>query len=135
MDDSRVRVSLAVTRLSAHVVCRDCLTKVQVRSTDCPVCRQSFADSKLASQHFVQSMVWQLRVRCVQHDKGCEWQGQLGTDWRNLKAHDSVCPFKPVTCSLRHVPHQLKDTAHHRKICSRRESIHCASKRSGMWLQ
>ena len=115
-----MRVSLFVTRLSAHVVCRDCLTKVQVRSTDCPVCRQSFAHSKLASQPFAQSMVWRLRVRCVQHDKGCGWQGQLGTEMRELKAHDAVCPFKTATCPLCDKVCSVEEKSDHAKSCPMR---------------
>jgi len=37
-------------------------------------------------------------VRCVQHDKGCGWQGPLGTEMRELKAHDAACPFKEAAC-------------------------------------
>ena len=93
-------LSVCVSISAGHAVCRECLTQHRRRSTDCPVCRQSFADSKLASQHFVQSMVWQLRVRCLQHDKGCGWQGPLGTEMRELKAHDAECAVKQAMCRL-----------------------------------
>jgi len=66
-------------------------------------------------------MVWRLRVRCLQHDKGCGWQGQLGTDWRNLKAHDAVCPFKPATCPLCDKVCTAEEKSDHAKSCPLRQ--------------
>ena len=103
-------------------MCRECLTQHRRRSSNCPVCRQSFADSKLASQPFAQSMVWQLRVRCLQHEKGCGWQGPLGTDSRNLKLHDAECAVKQAMCRLCDKVCTAEEKADHPKLCPLRQS-------------
>ena len=102
-------------------MCRSCVAELRRGSSKCPTCRASFASSRLTSQPFVQSMVWQLRVRCVQHDKGCGWQVQLGVEARNLLAHNAVCTFKAVSCPLCNETHLLKDTQQHQASCPRRQ--------------
>ena len=66
-------------------------------------------------------MVWRLRVRCVQHDKGCGWQGQLGTEMRELKAHDDACQFKEAICLDCSNKCLLKGMPDHRRGCSHRQ--------------
>ena len=102
-------------------MCRDCLEQARSHSSLCPLCRTSFAQSKLASQPFVQSMIGQLRMRCVQYQKGCDWQGQMGLDGRNLKAHDAVCPFKPATCPLCDKVCTAEEKSDHAKSCPLRQ--------------
>jgi len=79
-------------------MCRACVNKLAKK--ECPTCKVSFANIRLAPNPFVQGMVCQLRVKCCQHDDGCDWTGELGADGRNLKAHDAICPFKLVSCAL-----------------------------------
>jgi hypothetical protein len=77
-------------------MCRACVNKLVKK--ECPMCNACFASSQLKPMPFVQGMVWRLRVKCCQHEDGCDWTGELGVDGRNLKAHDAVCPLKNVNC-------------------------------------
>jgi hypothetical protein len=77
-------------------MCRACVNKLAKK--EYPMCKASFARSRLKPMPFVQGMVWRLKVKCRQEDDGCDWTGELGVDGRNLKAHDDTCSRKPVKC-------------------------------------
>jgi hypothetical protein len=81
-----------------HAMCRVCVKRLAKK--ECPQCKRSFVHANLRSNLFVQGMVWQLRVKCRQHDYGCRWTGELGVDGHNLTAHDADCPFKLVECNV-----------------------------------
>jgi hypothetical protein len=85
------------------------------------MCKASFAHSRLASNPFVQGMVWQLRVKCLQHELGCAWTDLLGTDGRNLKKHDAACPFKAVKCSLCGLEVKRANCMTHASACKHRQ--------------
>jgi len=107
-----------------HVMCRACVDKLPKQ--ECPSCKATFSRRPLRVNYFVQNAVCQLRVKCLQHDSGCRWTGELGMDGRNLIAHDNVCPLKSVNCDLCKHSMPRTDFGAHRLNCPKSLACCCS---------
>ena len=80
--------------------CESCLDKWFARQRgkqSCPHCRAEGEGFNHVIHKGLRSEVYQLKIRCCHHRKGCEWTGELGA----LKAHlesESGCGFVTVEC-------------------------------------
>jgi hypothetical protein len=105
-----------------HLFCRSCLTKAMRNHSACPMCRTSLNQSvnALAICAYASSQVIRLPILCpttaassVEEQKdgspsiACTWRSCIGTDERNLLAHQNECAFVEVVCPLgcdAHIP-------------------------------
>jgi hypothetical protein len=114
-------------------MCRACVN--QLAKKQCPICNACFAGSQLKPMPFVQGMVWRLRVKCRQHEDGCDWTGELGVDSRNLKEHDAACPLKLGSCSQCDQSVRRGDIQKHQlSQCPERQFIRRAQRLRGVGL-
>ena len=73
--------------------CAMCIGRVEAFDQPCPVCRQHF--NKMLDKN-EQRKVLDLKVRCSEKNKGCEWVGEL----RCLNSHVSeTCGWTEVLCN------------------------------------
>ena len=76
-----------------HLFCGRCLKKV--RSKNCPSCRVEFEEEPRRDK-FNEREIRNLKVKCQNSSRGCEWEGELG----NVESHQNgVCGYQLVQCS------------------------------------
>jgi hypothetical protein len=72
-----------------HLFCRECLLKVKNKC--CPSCRKSFSGQPLLLAGKCRRDICQLKINCMNIDKGCNWIDSLGEENRNLIQHHTLC--------------------------------------------
>ena len=102
-----------------HLFCYKCLKKTKDKK-NCPVCRKDFSRSPFKDE-FHDRKIKNLRVHCVNQDKGCGWVGELGHAHEHIQ-HAS-CGHLPIICPNRcsesRVPFDQVEV--HLKACSEQE--------------
>lgn len=102
-----------------HLYCRSCLQGL--RSALCPQCRAPFDRIHLPPvTMFVQLKIWQLRVRCQWAANGCEWTDMMGTEHRNVDAHERVCEHRSVACAACRTTVTVRNVSDHPDQCPAR---------------
>nr|CAB3264768.1 E3 ubiquitin-protein ligase PDZRN3-like [Phallusia mammillata] len=78
-----------------HVFCSSCVEPWVTKSNSCPCdCDGKVAISDLNQVQPLDTLIGKLTSKCSNHDKGCQFSGQL----RDAKLHLKVCPFAtPIT--------------------------------------
>lgn len=104
-----------------HLFCRKCILGVKTRQ--CPNCRVIFPAKPLAGIPFLTQMIFDKKIKCIYHEKGCGWTGVLGTDDRTLNDHLEKCEwggFEPCPqCSKKVQKASMDD---HLKSCPENEA-------------
>ena len=79
--------------------CESCLNKWFTRQgkESCPHCRAEGGEFNHVIHKGLRSEVNQLKIRCSNHEEGCQWTGELGTLKQHLEA-DNGCGFVVVEC-------------------------------------
>ena len=75
-----------------HLFCGRCLKRVP--SKNCPSCRAKFVEEPRRDK-FNEREIRNLKVKCQNSFRGCEWEGELG----NVESHQNgVCGYQLVQC-------------------------------------
>ena len=79
------------------IFCKSCLDKLINEGQKCPICRSSFFEDHQQFRDLnTERKIKQLRVRCKNIEKGCEWVGNL----KDMKEfHILECPVDFVPCT------------------------------------
>ena len=89
-----------------HLFCKACHNKLERpmgyylfrkrngRSIQCPVCTQQHTT---VEEKFIDRRVKNLKVRCINHTKGCDWMGCL-SDERQHRAQQGGCDYEEIQC-------------------------------------
>ena len=112
-----------------HRFCGACLEplKKDKDSFSCPICRAELTSVRVFPDNAIKRHVMSLKVKCDEHESGCEWQGEL----RQLDDHPDHCQFVLLSCSLGCGKNAMRrDMDNHVKMCPRREvpCQHCDGK-------
>ncbi|XP_065846661.1 TNF receptor-associated factor 6-like [Oscarella lobularis] len=112
-----------------HHFCGACLEplKKDKDSFSCPLCRAELTSVRVFPDNAIKRHVMSLKVKCDEHESGCEWQGEL----RQLDDHPDHCQFVLLSCSLGCGKNAMRrDMDNHVKMCPRREvpCQHCNGK-------
>lgn len=89
---------LPSSRPCGHYSCRSCILSALHCSSVCPECRAPILPSDIQPYPQLQRRISQIRVKCLNHPGGCEWQGEFGIEGSNLKKHFSSCDYAPGEC-------------------------------------
>lgn len=78
-----------------HHYCSECL-KPLIRDGrfSCPVCRTELNESDTFLNNFWKRTILSLKIRCDQHEVGCEWIGEL----RQQDEHNMECGYVEQAC-------------------------------------
>ena len=85
-----------------HLFCRECYNN-KGRDPQCPVCRQTHTT---VPDNRTNRLVKSLRVRCVNHQYGCKWVGDLSDEVQHRTTQGS-CQFEEIPC-----PYNCGNTIH-----------------------
>eukprot|EP00270_Netrium_digitus_P006742 TRINITY_DN1944_c0_g1_i1.p1 TRINITY_DN1944_c0_g1~~TRINITY_DN1944_c0_g1_i1.p1 ORF type:complete len:342 (+),score=64.63 TRINITY_DN1944_c0_g1_i1:28-1026(+) len=81
-----------------HLFCNSCIMRVVRENGECPQDRQPLMESQLKKvkegNPFVYRLLGRTRVRCQQHDDGCDWVGELSEHC----THSMSCKKAVVSC-------------------------------------
>ena len=96
--------------------CQSCISRIKNEGKPCPLCQEQ--DYQLMLDKSIIRRVKELKIKCPNSGRGCEWVGELGTIGKHL---DVSCGFVEVTCDycqnediLRH------NLSHHKGACPAR---------------
>ena len=106
-----------------NIFCYACITSHQSRQSNCPLCREStfeFMIDKLQKRK-----IQALCVRCVNHEKGCEWTGGLREMQQHLQRVNTddikKCQYQLTTCKKCDKELMYKELSHHiDNVCEQR---------------
>ena len=88
-----------------QILCKPCLERARqeiASSVDnsCLICRTSSTQGFITHPNFqLDREIRNLRIYCINKEKGCEWQGELNNINDHLKLANSGCQFQEVECS------------------------------------
>ena len=108
-------VSEPLLTTCGHLFCRECYKKKKF--AHCPICRQ---EHTTVPDNRTNRIVKNLRVRCVNHQYGCKWVGDLSAEVQHRTTQGS-CQFEEIPC-----PYNCGNTIHrmtkacHLQECPRR---------------
>ena len=101
-----------------HHYCEVCLRPLLgSKGLTCPICRTQLSGSKIYPNNALKRQILSLDIYCDQHEKGCEWKGEL----RDQETHKMKCQYVEVLC-----PNGCKETIllidvrEHEEVCPRR---------------
>ena len=75
-----------------HLFCKKCYHRV--KRAQCPVCNQVHTATP---DNFNERKVKNLKVRCLNHNEGCEWVGSLGEELQHRTKQDG-CRYETMEC-------------------------------------
>ena len=75
-----------------HLFCTECYNKGKV--SKCPVCKQKHTT---VLDNNTSRRVKNLKVRCLNHKEGCEWEGSLGDELQHRTKQDG-CEYQTIKC-------------------------------------
>ena len=86
-----------------HLFCKECQYKferskgVRMKTSyhKCPVCRQTHTTME---DKFIDRRVKNLKVRCINHTKGCDWVGCLSDEGQH-RAQQDGCDYEDIQCA------------------------------------
>ena len=109
-------VSEPLLTTCGHLFCRECYHTG--RNTQCPLCRQEHAT---VPDKRTDRIVKSLQVRCVNHQYGCKWVGDLSGEERHRTAQGS-CQFEEIPCPYNcgNTIRKVTQTHHLQQECSQR---------------
>ena len=84
---------LSLTTIFTHILFQVCIERVQANEQSCPCCRSERYMHMLNKEK--RGKVLELRVRCINSVKGCEWVGELGDQDRHCT---SRCQYVEAVC-------------------------------------
>ena len=72
--------------------CKECIERIKMDKKPCPTCKHR--DIGLFLNIGLQKELYSLRIKCIYHDRGCRWIGELG----QLDSHfnSNPCPEKQL---------------------------------------
>ena len=101
-----------------HHYCEVCLRPLLgSKRITCPICRTKLSGSKIYPNNALKRQILSLNIYCDQHNKGCEWRGEL----RDQETHKMECQYVEVLC--RNDCGEtilLIDVSEHEEVCPRR---------------
>ena len=104
-----------------HCFCRDCITKHLENSQICPSCADELTvDTLTEPQQTIKRMLNELKIHCVNVDRGCQEIVQL----QHLDSHEATCGFTPAVCANQGCGATLnqRDLIHHEsEVCEFRK--------------
>lgn len=78
-----------------HCFCQACLVDWLSINKTCPTCDRPADPSQIYAELLLRRRVWDLKVRCKFHDRGCGWEGILGKEGAILQEHMAKCRGRP----------------------------------------
>ena len=96
-------VSEPVLASCGHLFCKECHNKLERPMGlhgsingryQCPVCTQQHT---IVEDKFIDSRVKNLKVRCLNHTKGCDWVGCLSDEGQH-RAKQGGCDYEDIQC-------------------------------------
>lgn len=82
-----------------HIFCRSCLEAAPVEQRKCPECRVPIKLSACPSNVFVARHIASLKMRCPNHEAGCNAVLTPGQDNKYLTQHETECEHAAVVCN------------------------------------
>ena len=105
-----------------HHFCECCLTESLKRACSCPVCREELKASSeyLFPNKALKREILDLKIKCNQLKKGCEWVGEL----RESEDHDKQCEYVDEECANKCGKQVIRKAMknHLEKLCPRRKT-------------
>ena len=96
--------------------CQSCISRIKNEGKPCPLCQEK--DYQLMLDKSIIRRVRELKIKCPNSGRGCEWAGELGSIERHL---DVSCGFVEVTCDYCKSEDILRNSlADHKKVCPAR---------------
>ena len=77
-----------------HLFCNGCYNANAQWTAKCPLCKQQHTR---VPDEFIHRKVRNLEVRCVNHQLGCKWVGNLGEEMQHRMTEGS-CQFEEMPC-------------------------------------
>ena len=96
-------VSKPLLTSCGHLFCRECHDKLKRpvgyqrvrRNIQCPVCQQ---EHTTVEDKFTNRRVNNLKVKCTNHEAGCEWVGSIGDGGQHRVKQDG-CDYQEIPCT------------------------------------
>lgn len=63
------------------------------KNRSCPVCKLRIPPQRLQSNNYVTHIIYNMKYKCPQHNKGCNFVNTLGLGNWNLTQHINTCTF------------------------------------------
>ena len=90
--------------------CQSCISRIKNEGKPCPLCQEQ--DYQLMLDKSIIRRVKELKIKCPNSGRGCEWVGELGNIGKHL---DVSCGFVEVTCDHCQNEDILRHTLSHHK--------------------
>ena len=106
-----------------NIFCYACITSHQSIQSECPLCRESTFEVMV--DKLQKRKIQALRVHCVNHEKGCEWTGELREMQQHLQRVNTddikKCQYQLTTCKKCDKELMYKELSHHMdNVCEQR---------------
>ena len=96
--------------------CQSCISRIKNEGKPCPLCQEQ--NYQLMLDKSIIRRVKELKIKCPNSGRGCEWLGELGSIRKHL---DVSCGFVEVTCDYCQREDILRNSlSHHKSICPAR---------------
>ena len=96
--------------------CQSCISRIKNEGKPCPLCQEK--DYQLMLDKSIIRRVRELKIKCPNSGRGCEWVGEFGSIERHL---DVSCGFVEVTCDYCQSQDILRNSlADHKNTCPAR---------------
>lgn len=100
-----------------HRFCKLCIGQQLRNNPVCPIDRTSLSQENIFPDNAVRLQINRLRIRCPNHGKGCEWEGERS----DKQSHLHQCTYSRGSCQLCGQLLALNLLDEHRKVCPRRQ--------------
>ena len=108
--------------ICGHNFCKSCLSECLGQVPSCPVCREELKASSeyLFPNKALKREILDLKIKCNQLKKGCEWVGEL----REKEDHDKQCEYVGEVCANKCGEQVMRKAVrnHLEKLCPRRKT-------------
>ena len=106
----------SLTSCCGNHFCQSCISRIKNEGMPCPLCKEQ--DYSIMLNKSIIRKVKELKIKCPNSGRGCEWVGELRSIERHL---DVSCGFVEVTCDYCQSEDILRNSlSDHKSICPAR---------------